>query len=104
MDRRQDTKRLGHNCKVSKHPALQLSNERSVNCGASDVPLTDRVLWRFKLALMVVSSQNRAHDQTFFFLYIYIGILKSETEKFLDISYRNFGSKFFIGISYKNFL
>ena len=44
VDRRQDTKRLGHNCKVSKHPALQLSNERSVNCGASDVPLTDRML------------------------------------------------------------
>ena len=45
---------------------------------------------------------GNAGDQTFFFLYIYIGILKSEAEKFLYISYRNFVSKFFIGIPIRN--
>ena len=61
MDRRQDTKRLGHDCNVSKNAALQLSNGRSVNRGAFDPPCGRMPSW-LELALMVVLSQNRAHD------------------------------------------
>ena len=61
MDRRQETKRLGaHNCKVSKYSALQLINGRSVKYGASDSPCGLHAVT--ELALMLVLSQNRAHD------------------------------------------
>ena len=50
-----------HDCNVSKNAALQLSNEPSVNRGAFGSPCGRMPLW-LELALMLVLSQNRAHD------------------------------------------
>ena len=50
-----------HDCNVSKNAALQLSNGRSVNRGAFDPPCGRMPSW-LELALMLVLSQNRAHD------------------------------------------
>ena len=52
---------MAHDCNVSKNAALQLSNGRSVNRGAFDPPCGRMPSW-LELALMLVLSQNRAHD------------------------------------------
>ena len=50
-----------HDCNVIKNAALQLSNGPSVNRGAFGSPCGRMPLW-LELALMLVLSQNRAHD------------------------------------------